>query len=268
MLSNDEWKQDNVPEIINGKNIADFIDPDIFKKLEELEAEEERLDAEGFYESDHDVHDSLDEEDEEAIKVTATKIRSKKKVIRAAHARSSHQSLNRSVIARPDRPCMKLSEITSQMKKDGIETAKLEARAKLMIKEQKAAFEAADREIAARKRKADDAMDVDEDGGWEDEEMDEDGDVSMEAGKKSKRAKGQDGKKVILSSATTPVDPKRLPRKDRRLAGIGNPTEEVRARRLQLLQQREPNRLAKAGEADRHIPTKYVFILLLSSNWI
>jgi len=40
-LANDEWKYDSIPEIIDGKNIADFIDPDIDKKLAELEAEEE-----------------------------------------------------------------------------------------------------------------------------------------------------------------------------------------------------------------------------------
>jgi hypothetical protein len=28
-LANEEWKYDPIPEIIDGKNIADFIDPDI-----------------------------------------------------------------------------------------------------------------------------------------------------------------------------------------------------------------------------------------------
>jgi nucleolar GTP-binding protein len=40
-----------MPEIMDGKNIADFIDPDIAEKLEALEREEE-LEAEGFYKSD------------------------------------------------------------------------------------------------------------------------------------------------------------------------------------------------------------------------
>jgi hypothetical protein len=40
---------------MDGKNIADFIDPDIAEKLEALEREEERLQAEGFYESDSDM---------------------------------------------------------------------------------------------------------------------------------------------------------------------------------------------------------------------
>ena len=40
---------------MDGKNIADFIDPDIAEKLEALEREEERLQAEGFYDSDSDM---------------------------------------------------------------------------------------------------------------------------------------------------------------------------------------------------------------------
>ena len=37
---NDNEKYDIIPEIMNGKNIADYIDEDIFKNLEELEKEE------------------------------------------------------------------------------------------------------------------------------------------------------------------------------------------------------------------------------------
>lgn len=40
---------------MDGKNIADFIDPDIEAKLEALEREEEKLEAEGFYESEEEI---------------------------------------------------------------------------------------------------------------------------------------------------------------------------------------------------------------------
>ena len=40
---------------MDGKNIADFIDPDIVEKLEALEREEEMLEAEGFYEDHEDM---------------------------------------------------------------------------------------------------------------------------------------------------------------------------------------------------------------------
>ena len=52
MLADDSWKDDAIPEIMDGKNVADFIDPDISERLEALEREEERLEAEGFYNSD------------------------------------------------------------------------------------------------------------------------------------------------------------------------------------------------------------------------
>ena len=40
---------------MDGKNIADFIDPDIAEKLEALEREEETLEAEGFYDDHEDM---------------------------------------------------------------------------------------------------------------------------------------------------------------------------------------------------------------------
>ena len=55
MLANPEWKEDIIPEIMDGKNIADFIDPDILEKLEALEREEEQLEANGFYDSEEDM---------------------------------------------------------------------------------------------------------------------------------------------------------------------------------------------------------------------
>jgi nucleolar GTP-binding protein len=55
LLANVEWKSDIIPEIMDGKNIADFIDPDIVEKLEALEREEEVLEAEGFYDDHGDM---------------------------------------------------------------------------------------------------------------------------------------------------------------------------------------------------------------------
>ena len=55
MLANEDWKNDIMPEIMDGKKIADFIDPDILEKLDALEREEEKLEAEGFYESESEM---------------------------------------------------------------------------------------------------------------------------------------------------------------------------------------------------------------------
>ena len=41
ILDKEEWRYDNPPLIYKGKNVADFYDPDIERKLEELEKEED-----------------------------------------------------------------------------------------------------------------------------------------------------------------------------------------------------------------------------------
>lgn len=81
-LENDEWKYDKIPHIVDGYNVADFIDPDIMKKLEELEAEEEAREKNGFYVVE------MEEEDEEMKEIhrLAQKIR-EKKIINAINAR-------------------------------------------------------------------------------------------------------------------------------------------------------------------------------------
>ncbi|RKP24230.1 P-loop containing nucleoside triphosphate hydrolase protein [Syncephalis pseudoplumigaleata] len=83
MLADEEWKEDIIPEIWEGKNIADFIDPDIAEKLEQLEREEEQLEKEGTYDSEEEILDS----EEEEIRQTAEEIREKKKLM-AMEARS------------------------------------------------------------------------------------------------------------------------------------------------------------------------------------
>ncbi|KAJ1561449.1 Nucleolar GTP-binding protein 1, partial [Nowakowskiella sp. JEL0078] len=60
LLKNEDWKYDKIPEIMDGKNVADFFDEDIERKLAELEAEESRLESEGFY--DVEEYESSDEE--------------------------------------------------------------------------------------------------------------------------------------------------------------------------------------------------------------
>lgn len=44
-LENDSWKYDIMPEIMDGRNVADFVDPDIEAQLAQLEKEEDALAA-------------------------------------------------------------------------------------------------------------------------------------------------------------------------------------------------------------------------------
>lgn len=73
-LANPDHKYDIIPETWQGHNVADFIDPDIMKKLEALEAEEEARERAGFYDSEEEEEDESYEE----IKELAKKIRRKK----------------------------------------------------------------------------------------------------------------------------------------------------------------------------------------------
>eukprot|EP00730_Choanoeca_flexa_P018460 TRINITY_DN8977_c0_g1_i3.p1 TRINITY_DN8977_c0_g1~~TRINITY_DN8977_c0_g1_i3.p1 ORF type:complete len:683 (+),score=173.72 TRINITY_DN8977_c0_g1_i3:66-2051(+) len=53
-LEDPSWRYDDIPEILDGRNVADFIDPDIMAKLAELEAEEEAREKAGEYDSESD----------------------------------------------------------------------------------------------------------------------------------------------------------------------------------------------------------------------
>ncbi|CAK9291231.1 unnamed protein product [Gordionus sp. m RMFG-2023] len=75
-LANIDHVYDILPEILNGKNVADFVDMDIFKKLEELEREEEIKIETGFYETTLSDSDQNPPE----IKTLAKKIRLKKQL--------------------------------------------------------------------------------------------------------------------------------------------------------------------------------------------
>ena len=74
----DDQKYDIIPELWEGHNIADFIDPDIKEKLENLEKEETLREEAGFY------NDTESEDDEEmkSIRELAKKIREKKGIMK------------------------------------------------------------------------------------------------------------------------------------------------------------------------------------------
>merc|ERR1712121_482705 len=76
-LKNPEERYDAIPEIWNGHNIADFVDPEIFQKLEELEKEEELREKAGFYNNDSESED----EDMREIRELASQIRDKRKIM-------------------------------------------------------------------------------------------------------------------------------------------------------------------------------------------
>ncbi|CRL03074.1 CLUMA_CG016140, isoform A [Clunio marinus] len=74
----EEERHDVIPEFLEGHNIADYIDPDIFEKLEELERDEGLRLENGFYEPPKlNIDETLQE-----IRDMARQIRSKRFILR------------------------------------------------------------------------------------------------------------------------------------------------------------------------------------------
>lgn len=121
LLENAEWKHDKIPEIYDGKNIYDFVDPDIEVKLQALEEEEEKLEAEGYYDSDEEIDDVETAE----VRRKADQIRTKQALIRnEARMRriKNRAALPRSAIKKP------LSQLEDSLDQLGVDTEDLNLR--------------------------------------------------------------------------------------------------------------------------------------------
>ncbi|KAF8590922.1 P-loop containing nucleoside triphosphate hydrolase protein [Ramaria rubella] len=229
LLANEEWKDDRIPEIMDGKNIADFIDPDIAEKLEALEREEEKLQAEGFYDSDEDIFDSDDERE-------AAELADAKKHLLASQEVKRFKN-------RPRLPrtagLRTLSEMTSKMTAAGLDPSRIQERAEILAKAQGA-------ERKRKREEAESAMDVDgeeDDGEW----MDVDGNEGEGTPKKKRKSD---------AGVVTVTKHKRAPVTNRQMAGMRDAVQASKAIKLRNLSQRERNWHAKAGESDRAIKTK------------
>ena len=145
-LEDEDWKHDRIPEVFDGKNVYDFIDPDIETKLAALEEEEEKLEAKGYYDSDSDIEDA----DEADIRMKADLIREKRELIRN-EARMRKSLKNRAVIPRSAQP-KKLSAMEDSLDKLGFDTTAIAARARSQSR---------GRSVLRSRMGTEDAMDVD-----------------------------------------------------------------------------------------------------------
>lgn len=80
----DEEKYDVAPEVWQGHNIADFVDPQIVDRVRKLEEEERRREEEGFYDITSDEEEDIDD-----IRILARAIRERKALMKA-EARLDH----------------------------------------------------------------------------------------------------------------------------------------------------------------------------------
>ncbi|RYP80182.1 hypothetical protein DL770_006313 [Monosporascus sp. CRB-9-2] len=209
ILENPEWKHDRIPEVFDGKNVYDYIDPDIDAKLQALEEEEERLEAEGFYESDEE----LDDAEEADIQTKAEIIREKQALIRN-EAKMRKSLKNRAIIPRK---AMKkpLSELEEALDVLGVDTEELKLRDRAETSTGRG------RSLSRSRLGTEDsnAMDID---------------TPRERLRSKSRARSQ-------------------PATNRREDGIQDMEVRTKVEKQAKLAQRKMNRMARQGEADRHI---------------
>ncbi|KAK6219511.1 nucleolar GTP-binding protein 1 [Colletotrichum tabaci] len=128
LLKNPEWKHDKIPEVWNGQNVYDFIDPEIDAKLQALEEEEERLEKEGYYESDEE----LDDEEEADVLSKAELIREKQALIRN-EAKMKKRLKNQAIIPRKSQK-VPLSQMDDALDQLGIDTTDIVNRARSQLR--------------------------------------------------------------------------------------------------------------------------------------
>lgn len=93
-LKDEEWRYDAIPQILNGKNIADYIDPDIDAKLAALEQEEQQIVSE-LQNTMQDDDSDLDEEEE--LKFEAIKDKQQLARVKSRMKNSNHPIMPRSI---------------------------------------------------------------------------------------------------------------------------------------------------------------------------
>ena len=96
ILANDEWKEDVMPEIIDGHNVSDFVDPGIFHRLKELERQEGlRQEEEGDVDFEMDALELTPEEQK-----TLAEIRKKKSIFIPQHIIKKSTAESRPIVPR------------------------------------------------------------------------------------------------------------------------------------------------------------------------
>jgi nucleolar GTP-binding protein len=83
MLENPDWKNDIMPEFMDGKNVFDYVDPDILEKLQRLEEEEDEIKNRMDEEVQDDDEESSDLDDE--LIDAHKEVMENKKTIRRKH---------------------------------------------------------------------------------------------------------------------------------------------------------------------------------------
>lgn len=119
MLENQEWKYDQIPEIMDGKNIADFVDKDILQKLDELEKEEEM--RKNTKMNELELEEDYEDEDPELLEAKK-EITSKRAILKLKRKLKKNTRIH---LHEPE-----LEEVKENLQEKGIDTQNIENRVK------------------------------------------------------------------------------------------------------------------------------------------
>lgn len=219
LLANEEWKNDVMPEILDGHNVYDFIDPDILERLEELEREEQqRTGEEGGDDFEMDGEE-LTPEEKEAL----DEIRKKKRLLVQQHRIKKSTAESRPTVPRKfDKERKYTSERMGRQLSD------------LGLDPTLAVNRARSRSLSRRGRKRERTID----GG---EGMDIDTDRSDKKQKIRDRSRSRSQSRP--PSEVVPGE------------GFKDSAQKVKAMKLGKKSMKKRNKEARKGEADRVIPT-------------
>lgn len=236
LLENPEWKHDPIPEIVDGHNVADFVDPDIEARLEELEREEEAAAAaaEGAMDED-DGEDTRLTEDETRV---LGRIRTKKAVVKQHSRREKVAGQHRQPMPRTAQgaraPGKTAESMAQALEQVGIDPRRAVSRARSRSRVREENVE------RGRKRERSRGAELDSitDGGM---------DVDADPAKKLRAASRARSASRARGASATP-EPAKMGLRDEKM--------QKDARKKMKKMQRLMNKNAKIGEADRVILTK------------
>lgn len=221
LLANDEWKQDDMPEILDGHNVYDFVDPDILQRLEELEKEEGLLQEQDEDDVEMDVED-LTPDEQKAL----AEIRKKKSILIREHRIKKSTAESRPIVPRKFDKDKKFTSnrMGRQLSSLGLDPSKAIERARSKSRGRK-------RERSPEKANGGDGMDVDNDGS-------------------NKKMRFRSSSRFGSRSRSRPPIHELVPGE-----GYKDSAQKMKAHKLGKSSVYKRNKAARKGEGDRVIPT-------------
>jgi len=234
-LRDESWKFDAIPEILDGKNIADYIDPDIEAKLAALEKEEEQLvqelQAAAMGEESESDLDSEEEAAVEAIRERKKNTRLFSRTDRSENKPMMPRSVRGRMKDKHDAGALDEDRIKTKMDSYGVDTSKMLERGRERGRERERGRKR-ERSVSRRRAASEDS----------DDEME---DTTMSKGQKKKvkkeRAESVRREASLARSHSRPREPSQIGLKDDAAAAVAK----------KLDKQGRKNWMGASGEGDK-----------------